>query len=120
MKIKSILMFAVFLIVGNIAKATKTMVSTLSSLTTTYTNAQPGDTIVVANGTYDWGEINLLNNNSTSTSSWIVVKAQSIAGVIFTGSTYIKFSGTRIRIDGFKFDERIAFSSFSIGVCLSV
>ena len=103
MKIKSILMFAVFLIVGNIAKATKTMVSTLSSLTTTYTNAQPGDTIVVANGTYDWGEINLLNNNSTSTSSWIVVKAQSIAGVIFTGSTYIKFSGTRIRIDGFKF-----------------
>ena len=85
------------------AFATKTTVSSLPTLTSTFSNARPGDTIVVANGSYDWGEINLVNNNSTSTSSWIVVKAQSISGVIFTGSTYIKFSGTRIRIDGFKF-----------------
>jgi poly(beta-D-mannuronate) lyase len=83
--------------------AAKTTVNTLATLTTVYSNARPGDTVVVANGTYNWGEINLVNNFGTSTSAWIVVKAQSISGVIFTGSTYIKFSGTRIRIDGFKF-----------------
>ncbi len=83
--------------------AAKTTVNTLATLTNVYSNARPGDTIVVANGTYNWGEINLVNNFGTSTSAWIVVKAQSISGVIFTGSTYIKFSGTRIRIDGFKF-----------------
>jgi poly(beta-D-mannuronate) lyase len=103
MKMK--LFFAVMFVVAinNNLFAAKTTVNTLATLITAYSNANPGDTIVVANGTYDWGEINLVNNNSTSTSAWIVVKAQNISSVIFTGSTYIKFSGIRIRIDGFKF-----------------
>lgn len=101
MKLFFAVLFAIA--INNNLFAAKTTVNTLATLTTAYTNARPGDTVVVANGTYDWGEINLVNNYGTSTGAWIVVKAQNIAGVIFTGSTYIKFSGTRIRLDGFKF-----------------
>ena len=83
--------------------ATNYIVSTESSLRTTMNNAYPGDTINVANGTYDWGRITLTNNNSTSTSNWIVLKAQDFNRVIFTGSTYLQFSGTRIMVSGFRF-----------------
>lgn len=83
--------------------ATNYTVSTESSLITTMNNAYPGDTINVANGTYDWGQITLTNTNSTSTSNWIVLKAQDFNRVIFTGSTYLQFSGTRIMVSGFRF-----------------
>lgn len=83
--------------------ATNYTVSTESSLITTMNNAYPGDTINVANGTYDWGQITLTNTNSTSTSNWIVLKAQTFNRVIFTGSTYLQFSGTRIMVSGFRF-----------------
>jgi len=103
MKMKLFLAVLFVVVTNNNLFAAKTTVNTLATLTNVYSNARPGDTVVVANGTYNWGDINLVNNFGTSTSAWIVVKAQSISGVIFTGSTYIKFSGTRIRIDGFKF-----------------
>lgn len=67
------------------------------------TNALPGDTIIVADGFYNWGQINFTNNNGTSSSAWIVLKAQSPAGVEFNGSTYLQFKGTRLEINGFKF-----------------
>ena len=99
--LKLVLILIVF--ACNNSFAAKSTVNTLTGLTTAFANARPGDTVVVANGTYNWGEINLVNNNGTSTGAWIVLKAQNISGVIFTGSTYIKFSGTKIRVDGFKF-----------------
>lgn len=67
------------------------------------TNALPGDTVIVADGFYNWGQINFTNNNGTSSSAWIVLKAQSPAGVEFNGSTYLQFKGTRLEINGFKF-----------------
>jgi len=85
------------------AFAKNTLVNTLTQLQTAYSSALPSDTITVANGTYNWGRINLVNTKSTSTSSWIVVKAQTPLGVTFNGSTYLEFSGKRILITGFKF-----------------
>ena len=99
----TLLTFTILLLLSQGSKATKTTVSSLATLTTTYTNARAGDTIVVANGIYSWGQIVLTNTANTSTSNWIVVMAQTRSGVTFKDSTYIKFSGTRIRIDGFKF-----------------
>ncbi len=90
------------LLISN-AYATKTTVNSLSTLTSTFTAARPGDTIVVANGNYNWGKISLNNTYGTSTSAWIVVMAESRSNVIFTDSTYLMFSGYRIQIDGFKF-----------------
>ncbi len=83
--------------------AAKTTVNTLSALTTTFAAARGGDTIEVANGTYNWGQIVLTNANNTSTSAWIVLKAQSRSGVVFTGTTCLQFSGYRIQVDGFRF-----------------
>lgn len=93
----------VILAYSNCTFALKINVNSLSALSTAYSNASPGDTIIITNGTYNWGEINLANTKGTSTSAWIMLKAETIGGVIFTGGTYIKFSGKRIRIDGFKF-----------------
>ncbi len=104
MKIHYLLVFLfAFLLQNNQVSATKTTVNTLVSLTTTFTAARPGDTIVVANGSYNWGKISLNNTFGTATSAWIVVMAQSRSNVVFTDSTYLMFSGYRILIDGFKF-----------------
>lgn len=83
--------------------AKNTFVNTLSQLQTTYSSALPGDTITVSNGTYNWGQINLVNTKSISTSPWIVLRAQTPLGVTFNGSTYLGFSGKRVLITGFKF-----------------
>lgn len=95
----------IFLVSIKCTYAFKTTVNSLTTLSTAYSNASPGDTIIVANGTYNWGEINLSNTKGSSTSAWILVKAETIGGVIFNGGTFIKFSGKRIRIDGFKFSN---------------
>ncbi len=92
-----------FCLIANSSFAVKTTVNTLATLKTAFTGARGGDTIVISNGTYNWGQINLVNSNNNSTSNWIVVKAQTRLGVIFTGSTYLQFSGTKILFDGFKF-----------------
>ena len=99
------LLFILFAILmqSNHASATKTTVNTLVSLTSSYAAARPGDTIVVANGTYNWGQIMLSNINNTSTGAWIVVMAETRSGVVFRDSTFIRFSGTRIHLTGFKF-----------------
>lgn len=83
--------------------ALTTKVNTLTALKTAFTAALPGDSIILLNGTYNWGGIVLTNNNNTSTGAWIVLKAESLSGVIFTGNTYLQFSGTRILVDGFEF-----------------
>ena len=85
------------------ANATTYLVNTKANLQTKMSAAMPGDTVVVANGTYDWGAINITNNNGSITSEWIVLKSQTFKGVIFTNTTYLEFKGTHIKIDGFYF-----------------
>jgi len=83
--------------------ATNYIVNTKTLMQTRMNTALPGDTIIVANGTYNWGAINITNNNGTPISAWIVLKAQTFNGVVFTGRTYLQFSGKHILINGFKF-----------------
>jgi len=101
--VKKSLFFFSLLSLLNMANATNTTVSTNATLQTAMGSAMPGDTVTVANGTYNWGLINITNNNGTSTSAWIVLRAATFNGVIFTGSTYLKFKGMRLLINGFKF-----------------
>ncbi len=88
-----------------ISNATNYTVSSLSSLQSKMNAALPGDTVIVVNGTYKWGAINITNSHGTSTSAWIVLKAQSFNGVVFSGNTYIQFSGKHILINGFRFSN---------------
>jgi poly(beta-D-mannuronate) lyase len=66
-------------------------------------SAIPGDTVIVSNGTYDFASISFTNNNGTSSSAAIVLKAETTSGVVFTGSTRLQFKGNGIEINGFKF-----------------
>ena len=78
-------------------------VSTKSNLLSKMTSAMPGDTVTVTNGTYSWGDISFNNTHGDSSSAWIVLKAETPNGVIFSGNTYLQFGGYRIMVTGFKF-----------------
>ena len=88
----------------SISQATDYTVSTKADLQTRMTNAVAGDNIIVTNGTYDWGQIVFNNTKNNSASAWITLKPQTLSGVVFTGTTYLQFAGTRIQVSGFKFN----------------
>jgi len=83
--------------------ATNYLVATKADLQTRMSNALPGDTVTLVNGTYNFGQINFTNSSSVNASPWIVLKPQSFNGVTFTGNTYLQFAGRRIHITGFRF-----------------
>jgi len=83
--------------------ATNYTVSTKTDLQNKMTAALPGDTVVVVNGTYNWGQFGFNNTKGTSTSKWIVLKAETRNGVVFTGNTFFQFGGKKIMVTGFKF-----------------
>ena len=100
---KILLIFSFCVVASSASRATNYLVSTLATLQITMAAALPGDTVSVQDGTYNWGAINFTNNNGSSSSAWIVLKAQSFNNVIFTGNTYLSFAGTHILITGFRF-----------------
>lgn len=100
---KKLLGLLIFTISFLTSIANSTIVNTLSGLTNAFAIAYPGDSIIVANGTYNWGEISLSNNHGNVNNRWIVLTSQTLGAVIFYGTTYIKFDGTKILINGFKF-----------------
>lgn len=83
--------------------ATNYIVSTKSNLVSKMTAAKPGDTITVTNGNYNWGAITFSNANGTATSAWIVLRAETMSGVVFIGNTFLQFGGYHIMVTGFKF-----------------
>ena len=86
------------------SRATNYTVNTKSTLQSKMVAALPGDTVIVTNGTYNnWGAISFANTKATSSSAWIVLKAQTFNGVIFTGTVNFSFSGKHILVTGFKF-----------------
>jgi len=98
------LIILVLISTATITNATNYTVNTKTLLQTKMAAALPGDTVIVTNGTYNaWGTINFTNSNGSATSAWIVLKAQTFNGVIFTGATNFSFAGKRILITGFKF-----------------
>ena len=106
---KLLLLIMVLICNASITNATNYTVNTKSLLQTKMGYALPGDTIIVTNGTYNnWGTINFTNNNSNATAAWIVLKAQTFKGVIFTGTTNFSFAGKRILITGFMFSNGTA------------
>ena len=102
-KVYRVFVSFLLLVISFVANSTNYTVTTAKTLQSKMNAALPGDTVIVANGTYSWGAINITNTNGTSTSAWIVLKSQTFNGVTFIGRTYIQFSGKHILINGFKF-----------------
>jgi poly(beta-D-mannuronate) lyase len=97
------IVFAVLIILQQRVYATNYTVSTKTDLQNKMTAALPGDTVIVVNGTYNWGQFGFNNTKGNSTSKWIVLKAETRNGVVFTGNTFFQFGGKRIMVTGFKF-----------------
>jgi len=91
------------LLFSNALLAANYIVSTKADLISKMGAALPGDTIIVSNGSYNWGQVNFSNKTGSATSSWIVLKSETFNGVAFTGNTYLQFSGKHILITGFRF-----------------
>ncbi len=83
--------------------ATNYIVSTKADLIAKMGAAVPGDTVTVSNGSYNWGQISFSNKKGSATSAWIVLKAETFNGVVFTGNTYLQFGGKQVLITGFRF-----------------
>jgi poly(beta-D-mannuronate) lyase len=101
--IKILILCVVFILMHQSIYATNYTVSTKTDLQNKMTAALPGDTVVVVNGTYNWGQFGFNNTKGTSTSKWIVLKAETRNGVVFTGNTFFQFGGKKIMVTGFKF-----------------
>lgn len=97
------MMISCLLLSHSICLATNYTVSTKVDLIAKMGAASPGDTVIVSNGSYNWGQVSFSNKNGSATSAWIVLKSETFNGVIFTGNTYIQFSGKHILVTGFRF-----------------
>ena len=100
---KKAVMIAIIIICPFFLFATNYTVSLKTDLIKKMTLAKPGDTVIVQDGTYNWGQIAFTNLSGSSTSAWIVLKSQTFNGVVFTGNTYLQFGGYHLLITGFKF-----------------
>lgn len=69
-------------------------------------SAKPGDTIIVAKGTYKDVEITFVAKGDASKP--IVIKAQTPGGVIISGTSALRLAGTGIEVNGFYFTDGYA------------
>jgi len=77
------------------------LVSTNSALSTAISNAVPGTTIILANGTWTNTQINI-NKTGTATLP-ITIKAETAGSVFFEGNSYVKMGGSYIVFQGVTF-----------------
>jgi poly(beta-D-mannuronate) lyase len=86
------------------AFAATTTVTSISQLQTAINGANPGDTIIVANGSYTASAAISVGRAGTS-SAPITITAQSIGGVTISGSGQFSFGGTaaHVIVRGFRF-----------------
>ncbi|QBN17453.1 chondroitinase-B domain-containing protein [Flavobacterium nackdongense] len=77
------------------------LVSTNSALNTAISNAVPGTTIILTNGTWTNTQINI---NKTGTAAQpITIKAETAGSVFFEGNSYVKMGGSYIVFQGVTF-----------------
>src|SRR3712207_7554651 len=65
--------------------------------------AKPGDTLVLANGTYKNAELILVGNGSAGKP--IVIKAATQGKVLLTGNSFMKIGGEYLEVNGFHFTK---------------
>lgn len=84
-----------------------TTVTSISALQSAVNNSDPGDTIVLKNGSYSVSSAVSLGSSASGTSSEpVTVKAETVGGVTLTGSSSFSFSGVHdISIQGFRFTQ---------------
>ncbi len=102
MKLK-LISILIFVSAAAFAQGTVINVNSVSQLKSAVKNLFPGDTVVVADGTYNFGG-NISITNSGSEEKNIVIRAKKIGGVILTGESYFDLKQVSyVVIEGFNF-----------------
>lgn len=83
-------------------------VATQAELNKAIVRAQPGDAIVIANGTYSDLAFNLTCRGSAEAP--VTVRAATPGDVTLNGESHVVIRGSYIVVEGFKFDQVQAFS----------
>ena len=92
---------------GGGTSGSTTTVTSISALQSAIDSSDPGDTIVLKNGTYSVSSAVSLGSGASGTSTEpVTVKAETVGGVTLTGSSSFSFSGVHdISIQGFRFTQ---------------
>jgi poly(beta-D-mannuronate) lyase len=92
---------------GGGSSGASTTVTSISALQSAIDNSDPGDTIVLKNGSYAVSSAVSLGSGASGTSSEpVTVRAESVGGVTLTGSSSFSFSGVHdVSIQGFRFTQ---------------
>jgi len=102
LKLKSIRTFFLFLILTgnciNLFSQNIVKINSIIGLQSAINSASPGDTLLLADGTY-------LNSSLTIGKSGITVKAETPGGVFLNGTQYINITGNNITFSGFQFTD---------------
>lgn len=101
------LSFVVAAVLGVAADATTWNVNSSASIENAVAKANPGDTIVLADGVYDFAV--LLNGRDGTADNPITFRSQTLGGAVFTGSelrsqSKLTLSSSHWIIDGLSFD----------------
>src|SRR3712207_1245831 len=78
----------------------------IAALNAAVRTAGPGDTLVLANGTYRDAEILLVGKGEPSRP--IVVRAETPGGVVISGASVLRIAGVGIELQGFHFTNGFA------------
>ncbi len=82
--------------------ATDFMVSSASQITTAMQSAQPGDTLIMTDGTWTNQQINFAGFGTSNNP--ITLRAETPGGVVLNGSSTLSISGDWLVADGLNFD----------------
>ena len=81
-------------------------VSSLSELNNAIENAQPGDTVILKNGT--WTDCKIAIPCSGTDKAPIVFKAQTAGKVLINGKSFLRIGGNNIIVEGLNFKDGAA------------
>lgn len=98
-KLRILLLLICSLVIN--AQAKEYRVNSASAFTSAVSVLKPGDTVTILNGTYsNWALAFIASGDSTAS---ILLRAESVGGVILTGSSSLKIAGKYLVADGFTF-----------------
>ncbi len=75
--------------------------ATASQLSTAIANVQPGDTVTMLNGI--WNNVSVLFAAQGTSTQNILLRAETLGGVILTGTSSLKIAGKYLVVDGLSF-----------------
>ncbi len=88
---------------GELTGASEYFVASMSELSNVLDLVKPGDVVTLKNGT--WNNADVLFTGGGTESDPITFKAESVGGVVFSGSSKMRIAGSYLIVNGFAFEN---------------